>query len=79
MANGGKLKAKVPLIWKKLFSMGVAIPQKMKNCGEYQRNSVCDECDKLVSQSKEFSANLNEMKRQAPNDFGDTLPKYITS
>ena len=31
MAVGGKLIAKVPLSWKKSFSMGVVIPHKVKN------------------------------------------------
>ena len=37
----------------------------------------CDNCDKLVSQNKEFSANLNELRRQPPNENGHMLPKYI--
>ena len=28
---------------------------------------------------KKFSAKLNEMKREAPNEFGHMLPKYITT
>ena len=32
---------------------------------------------KLVSQKKEFSANLNELKREAPNEVGHMLPKNI--
>ena len=31
----------------------------------------------LVNQRKEFSANLNELKREKPNDRGHMLPKYI--
>ena len=31
MADGGKLVAKVPLIWKKSFIQGVVLPHKMKN------------------------------------------------
>ena len=38
---------------------------------------LCDDCDKLVNQNEEFSANLNELKRERPNDFGHMLPKYI--
>ena len=34
MFNGDKLIAKVPLIWKKFFSMGVVIPHKMRNCNK---------------------------------------------
>ena len=37
-------------------------------------NILCESCDKLVNQRKEFSANLNELKRESPNEFGDMLP-----
>ena len=79
IADGGKLVAKVPLSWKKSFSHGVVIPHKMKNCSDCKENNLCDECDKIVNQKKDFSANLNEMKKQAPNEFGHMLPKYITT
>ena len=78
MADGGKLIAKVPLIWKKSFSQGVVIPHKLKNCGECEIDSLFDRCDKLVNQRKEFSANLSEMKREPPNQFGHMFPKCIT-
>ena len=77
MADGDKLIAKVPLSWKKSFSQGVVIPHKMRNCNNCTKDVLCDNCDKLVNQNKEFSANLNELKREKPNDFGHMLPKYI--
>ena len=77
MYNGDKLIAKEPLSWKKSFSQGVVIPHKMRNCTDCKIDSLCDECDKLVNQRKEFSANPNELKRQPPNNFGHMLPKYI--
>ena len=77
MADGGKLIAKLPLSWKKSFTQGVVIPHKMKNCTDCKKDIPCDNCDKLVNQRKEFSANLNEMKRQPPNELGHMLPKYI--
>ena len=49
----------------------------MRNCVECNNDSLCDNCDKLVNQKKEFSANLNEIKRENPNNFGHILPKYI--
>ena len=52
MANGGKLKAKVGLSWKKSFSQGVVIPYKMRKCGECKKNILCDNGDKLVNQKK---------------------------
>ena len=46
----------------KTFSQGVIIPHKMINCSNCKKDSLCDECDKLVNQKKEFTANLNELK-----------------
>ena len=76
MADGDNLIAKVPLSWKKSFSQGVIIPHKMRNCVDCKNDSLCDNCDRLVNQRKEFSANLNELKREKPNDQGYMLPKY---
>ena len=77
MADGDKLVAEVPLSWKKSFSQGVVIPHKMRNCTNRKIDSLCDDCDKLVNQRKEFSANINELKREKPNNFGHMLHKYI--
>ena len=57
--------------------MGIVIPHKMRNCNDCTTDSLCDRCDKIVNQRKEFSANLNELKRKAPYEFGHMLPKYI--
>ena len=75
MFEGDKLIAKVPLKWKISFSHGVKIPHKMKNCTNCEKDILCDECDKLVDQKKEFSANLNGLRRQPPNELGHMLPK----
>ena len=58
-----KLVAKTPLSWKKSFSMGVVIPHKMRNCNKCTKGILCDGCDVLVNQNKQFSANLKEIKR----------------
>ena len=63
--NLKNLVAKVPLSWKKSFSQGVVIPHEMKNCGDCKKDILCDNCDKLLNQSKEFSANLNKLKKQS--------------
>ena len=68
MYNGDKLIAKVPLSWEKSFSLGVVIPIKLKNCIDCKEDILCDNCDTLVNQRIEFSANLNELKRELPND-----------
>ena len=73
-----KLIAKVPSSWKKSFSCGVTIPLNMRKCTDCRKDILCDGCDKLVNQNEEFSASLNEIKREAPNDFVHLLPKYIT-
>ena len=77
LADDDKLAAKVPLSWKKSFSRGVVIPHKMRNCHECKKDILCDNCDKLVNQKKELSANLNELKRKKPNDYGHMLPELI--
>ena len=78
MFEGDKLIAKVPLSWKKSINQGVTIPYKVTNCNKCAKGILCDGCDKLVNQNKEFSANLYELKRQPPNEIGHMLPKYIT-
>ena len=79
MADGGKLVAEIPLSWKKSFNQGVVIPHKMRDCHYCKKDILCDICDGLVNQRKEFSANLNELKRLPPTDFGHMLPKYINN
>ena len=69
--------AKVLLGWKKSISQGVVIPHKMKNSTDCKKDILCENCDKLINQKKEFSANLNELKRESPNEFGHMLPKKI--
>ena len=78
MYNGDKLIAKVPLSWKKSFSMGVINPHKTKNCNKCTKDTFCDECGKLVKQNRKFSAKPNELKRKPPNEFGHMLLKYRT-
>ena len=51
----------------------------MKNCSECANDILCENCDKLVNQKKNFSANLNELKRQNPKESGRILPEYITT
>ena len=77
MADGEKLIAKIPLSWKKSFSQEIIIPHKMRNSSDCKKDILCDRCDNLVNQKKDFSANLNEVKREKPNDRGYMLPKYI--
>ena len=57
MVNGDKLFAKVHLNWKKTFSNGFVIRHKMRNCNKCTKDILCDECDELVNQKKEFKMN----------------------
>ena len=59
--------------------MGVVIRHKMRDCNKCRKDVLCIECDKIVNQNKEFSANLNELKRQAPDENGYILPLYKIS
>ena len=36
----------------------------MRNRVDCKKDNLCDNCDELVNKKKEFSASLNEMKRQ---------------
>ena len=38
---------------------------------------LCDKSYQLVNQTKEFSPNLSELKRQPPNSIGHMLPWYV--
>ena len=58
--------------------MGVVIPHKLRIGNKCTKDILCDGCDKSVNQNKEVSANLNELKRKAPNKYGHMLPKYIS-
>ena len=74
-SGGDNLIAKVTLSWKKSFSQGVIIQHKMRSCSDCKKDILCENCDNLVNQKKEISANLNEMKRERPNIFVHMLPK----
>ena len=38
---------------------------------------MCDKCNNQINENKEFEANLNELKRHPPIEFGHMLPYYI--
>ena len=38
---------------------------------------MCFKCNNQINENKEFEANLNELKRHPPNEFGYMLPYYI--
>ena len=49
----------------------------MRYCTDCKKDILCESCDNLVNQKKESSANLNELKREKPNDLDHMLSKYI--
>ena len=77
MKKGKKISAMLPRSWKKSFDSGIIIPKKMRFCNECDDKKLCNKCNNQINENKEFEANLNELKRHAPNDFGQKLPYYI--
>ena len=76
MIKGEKISAMLPRSWKKSFNSGIIIPVKMRFCNESNDRKVCEKCNNLINENKEFEANLNELKRLPPNEFGHMLPYY---
>ena len=62
---------------KKPISQGVVVSHKMRNYCDCTKDSLCENCDKLVNKKKEVAGNPNELKKEAPNQFGQLLPKYL--
>ena len=77
MIEGKKISAMLPKSWKKSFDSGIIIPTKMRFCNECDDNKMCVKCNIHINENKEFEANLNLLKRNAPNEFGYMLPYYI--
>ena len=77
MIEGQKISALLPKSWKKSFDSGINIPTKMRFCNECNDRKMCDKCNNQINENKEFEANLNELKRHQPNEFGQMLPYYI--
>ena len=77
MKEGEKISAMLPRSWKKSFDSGIIIPAKMRFCNECNGKKMCNKCNNQVNENKEFEANLNELKRHPPNEFGHMLPYYV--
>ena len=76
MLDGKKITAMLPRSWKKSFNNGVIIPAKMRQCNACKDEILCVTCNNRIDENKEFEANLNLLKRKAPNEFGYMLPYY---
>ena len=48
----------------------------MKFCKECDDKKRWNKCNNQISENNEFEANLNEVKRHSPNEFGHMLPYY---
>ena len=77
MKEGKKISAMLPRSWKKFFDSGVVILKKMRFCNKCNDKKMCNKCNNQVNENKEFEANLNELKRHPPNEFGHMLPYYV--
>ena len=77
MLKGKNITAILPRSWKKSFENGVIIPTKMRQCNVCKDGIICSTCNNQINENKEFEANLNLLKRKAPNEFGYMLPYYL--
>ena len=77
MLEGKKISAMLPKSWKKSFNNGITIPTKMRFCDESNDKRMCNRCNNKTEENNDFEANLNLLKRHAPNDFGHLLPCFI--
>ena len=66
----------LPKCWKKSFNSRVMIPTKMRFYNKGNDKITCKRCNSQIKQKKEFETNLNELKRQALNQFGHMIPYY---
>ena len=71
-----KISAMLPRSWKKSFDSGIVTSKKMRFCNECNDKKMCNKCNNQINEKKEFEAKTNELKREAPNDFGHMLPYY---
>ena len=49
----------------------------MRQCNVCKDGILCSTCNNQINENKELEANLNLLKRKAPNEFGYMLPYYI--
>ena len=77
MIEGEKISTMLPRSWKTSFNSGVIIPKKMRFFNECKDGILCTTCNNQINENKEFEANLNELKRHPPNEFGYMLPYYV--
>ena len=64
-----KISAMLPRSWKKSSINGIGIPVKMKRCDECKGEILGKDCNDQINENKQFEANLNLIKREAPTDL----------
>ena len=74
MIEGKKISALLPKSRKKSFDSGTNLPTKMRFCNECDDRKTCNKSNEQINENKEFEANLNELKRHPPYEFGHMLP-----
>ena len=47
-----------------------------KNCFNCEMEKACDPCLNLISQKKNYSTDINTLKRKPPNEYHQMLPHY---
>ena len=55
------------------------MPTRMEKCEECVESvdTICDVRRSKIKKTRKFNANLQEMKREAPNESGHMLPYYL--
>ena len=76
MIGGRKILAMLTKSWKKSFNNRIIIPTKIRQCNECEDGLLFTTRNIQTNENKEFEANLNLIKREAPNEFGYMLPYY---
>ena len=72
-----KVSGIIPRSWKKSFFNGITIPTKMRRCNEFKGEILCTTCNNQVDENEEFKANLNLLKRDVPDQFGQMHPYFV--
>ena len=67
MIDVKKISAFLPNSWKKTFNNEIVITTKMRFCNDSSEEKYCGRCIFQIIENKELEANLNLLKRQAPN------------
>ena len=66
----------LPKKCKKSIDSGIIIPTEMRFCNECNDKKMCKKFYNQINENKEFDANLNEIERHPPKEFGHMLPSY---